>query len=86
MSSTNGRLLMIIYSAGFVALFVDVHAAALERACGSGRRLKLGALEVYDARASVRAARHQRGGRPAVDRIAMALAGCRSSYLAVRRA
>jgi uncharacterized membrane protein len=53
MSSANGRLLMITYSAGFVALFATfmlLHWNALRQR----QMLKLNALEVFDARASVR--------------------------------
>jgi uncharacterized membrane protein len=53
MSQANGRLLMIVYSAGFVALFATfmlLHLNALRQR----QTLKLDALELYDARASVR--------------------------------
>ena len=53
MSSANGRLLMAVYSGGFVALFATVmllHWNALRQR----RALELDTLATYDARASVR--------------------------------
>ena len=53
MSAANGRLLMAVYSGGFVALFAVfmlLHWNALRQR----QRLGLGTMEVYDARASVR--------------------------------
>jgi hypothetical protein len=53
MSAANGRMLMAVYSGGFVALFAVfmlLHWNALRQR----QRLGLGTMEVYDARASVR--------------------------------
>lgn len=53
MTAENGRLLMIVYSGGFVAVFATfmlLHWNALRQR----RRLALDTLAVYDARANVR--------------------------------